>query len=131
MEEKNYSDIERRQFVRIDFSEPLQYKVCKPETINKLFDGYTQNISQSGVLCKLRESFPVDAILWLSFDMNILTICKEIESRSLIIQKGVLGKVVRIAARPDGCFDVGICFLTRGEKEDFIKLCNRLNKQMR
>ncbi len=131
MDEKNYSGIERRQFVRIDFSEPLQYKICKPETITKLFDGYTQNISQSGVLCKLKEAIPVDVILWLSFDMSILTICKEIESRSLIIQKGVLGKVVRVVERPDGCFDVGICFLSRGEKEGFIELCNRLNKQMR
>ncbi|MEW6008382.1 MAG: PilZ domain-containing protein [Candidatus Omnitrophota bacterium] len=131
MEQKNYSGIERRQFVRIDFSEPLQYKVCKAETITKLFDGYTQNISQSGLLCKLKEPIPIEAILWLSFDMNVLTICKEIESRSLIIQKGVLGKVVRVVERQDGCFDVGICFLTRDEKEDFIELCNRLNKQMR
>jgi c-di-GMP-binding flagellar brake protein YcgR len=131
MSENEYAGQERRRFVRIDYSEPLMYKVCKPETISKLLDGYTQNISQSGILCKLKENIPQDAIIWLSFDMNTLEICREIEKQSVIIQRGLLAKVVRVCQRSDGYFDVGACFVTREEKnQGFIALCNKLNKEM-
>ena len=80
-------------------------------------------------MCKLKESVPEGVIIWLSFDMASLSLCQEIEAKSVIIQKGVLAKVVRVSPRDDGYFDVGACFLTRAEKEEFIVLCNRLNKE--
>ncbi len=131
MQEDKYNGPDRRKFVRIEYSEPLNYKVCKPETISKLLSGYTQNISQTGLLCKIKNSVPADSILWLSFDMDTLELCKEIEARSVIVQRGVLGKVVRVSSCPDGSFDIGICFLTREEKnQGIIALYNKLNKEM-
>lgn len=128
---EKYNGAERRKFVRIDYSQPLDYKICKPETISKLLSGYTQNISQTGLLCKIKETVPQESILWLSFDMTTLDLCREIEVNSVIVQKGVLGKVVRVCPRPDGCFDIGICFLTREEKnKGIVDLYNRLNKEM-
>lgn len=129
MENKSYSGLERRKFIRIDYVEPLNYKICKQETISKLFDGYTQNISQSGLLCKIKERIPIDAILWLSFDMDTLALCHEIESHSVVIQRGILAKTVRLNSRDDGCFDVAACFLTREEKEEYLTFYNRLNKE--
>lgn len=116
--------------MRLDYTEPLGYKVCKQETISKLFSGYTQNISQSGLLCKLKDRIPEEVILWLSFDMGTLDLCRQIEANTFIVQRGILGKVVRVSPRADGYFDVGLCFLTRQEKDEgFIALCNRLNKE--
>ena len=57
-----------------------------------------------------------DDILWLSFDRGTLNIFEEIESRSLIYQNGIIGKVVRIEQRNDDTYNVGVQFITREEK---------------
>jgi c-di-GMP-binding flagellar brake protein YcgR len=130
MEQNAYGGPERRKFIRIDYEEPLNYKVCKLETVSKLLSGYTQNVSQTGLLCKLKDHVPEDAVLWLCFNMDTLELCQQIETHSIVIQKGVLTKVVRINPRLDGCFDVGVCFITREEKDQgFVALCNKLNKE--
>ena len=92
----NYSGPERRQFERRDFVTPLDYKVCKKETISKLLAGYTANISKAGLSCNIKEKVNEEDILWLSFDRSTLTICEELEKRALIYQNGVIGKVIRI-----------------------------------
>ena len=74
-----YSGPERREFVRLPYSTPLAYKVCKPETLSKMLAGYTVNVSQAGLLCNLRDEVKVDDIIWLSFDKSILIFCAEIE----------------------------------------------------
>jgi hypothetical protein len=45
MTQEDYSGLERRQFLRLDFITPLGFKICKQETISKLLEGYTANIS--------------------------------------------------------------------------------------
>ena len=109
---------ERRQFVRLSYRKPLKYKVCKEDTIKKLMTGYTEDVSQSGLLCNIAESVPVDSVLWLLLDMGALTICSEVEKRSVILQHGILGRVVRTYHKKDGSFDVGVRFLTREEPDD-------------
>jgi hypothetical protein len=115
--ENYFSGPEKREYVRLEYSKPLAYKVCKQETLTKIFEGYTVNVSQIGLLCNLKDKVNVDDILWLSFDRNILIICKEVEKNSMIYQNGVIGKVVRVNNDPNGSFDVGVKFLTREEKE--------------
>jgi hypothetical protein len=107
---------ERRLFQRINYATPLAYKVCNKDTVSKLLEGYTSNISQAGILCNIKEQVNQDDILWLSFNRETLEICEELEKRALIYQKGVLGKVVRIEPRGSLNFDVGIKFITREEK---------------
>ncbi|MFA5311572.1 MAG: PilZ domain-containing protein [Candidatus Omnitrophota bacterium] len=106
----------RRLFSRIDFAAPLAYKVCNKETLSKILQGYTSNISEAGMLCNIREAVNPDDILWLSFDRGTLGMCEELEKRALIYQNGVIGKVVRIQSRGYDNFDVGIKFITREEK---------------
>ena len=115
--ENYFSGPEKREYVRLEYSKPLAYKVCKQETLTKIFEGYTVNVSQIGLLCNLKDKVKIDDILWLSFDRNILIICKEVEKNSMIYQNGVIGKVVRVNNDPNGSFDVGVKFLTREEKE--------------
>lgn len=112
---KKYTGKERRKFMRLDFTTPLAYKVCKPETISKLLQGYTADISESGLLCNIKDKVSEGDILWLSFDRATLSMCAELERQSLIYQNGVIGKVVRIDPRQSG-FNVGIQFITREEE---------------
>ncbi len=116
MIENIYLGDERRQFARLDYAVPLAYKVCREETISKILEGYTADISQAGLLCNLKENIGLNDLLWLSFDRSTLTVCEEMERRSLIYQNGIIGRVVRSESRSDGTFDVGIQFVTREEK---------------
>lgn len=112
----SYPGLEKREFLRLDYLSPLAYKVCKQETISKLLEGYTVNISEAGLLCNIKDKVNLEDILWLSFDKGILIICEEIESRSLIYQNGIIGKVVRIENNKNGTFSVAVRFITREEK---------------
>jgi len=51
--------------------------------------------------------------------MRTLKICQEIESRALIFNKGVLGKVVRVEedTQRNNTYDVGVCFLRKDQKD--------------
>lgn len=113
--EEAYSGTERRGFIRLDYATPLDFKVCKKTTIDKLIQGYTVNISEAGLCCNIKDRVNLDDILWISFDRNALNIYSQIEKRALIYQNGIIGKVVRIKPR-DEEYDVGVQFLTREEK---------------
>ena len=113
----NYKGEDRRGFERVDFSAPLQYKICRKETISKLLEGYTSNVSQTGLLCVVNSEVKVNNILWLNFDRGTLHFCSDLERRCFIYQKGVIGKVVRVLPRKKGDFEVGIKFITREEKD--------------
>lgn len=115
MREKKYKGKERRQFVRLDYATPLEYKVCKKKTISKLLEGYTSNVSQSGLLCNIKEKVKKGDILWLSFDRSTLSFCEGLDKKSLIYQSGIIGKVARIE-RKKNSFDVGVRFIDREEK---------------
>lgn len=111
-----YGGPERRQFVRLDYITPLAYKVCNKDTLTKLLQGYTSNVSQAGLLCTIKEKVNKEDILWLSFDRNVLSICEDVEKNSLIYQNGIIGKVVRIESKKDNMYTVGVQFITREEK---------------
>jgi len=111
-----YNGVERREFVRLDYVTPLACKVCKKETIANLLNGYTSDISQSGLSCNIKEKVNQDDILWLSFERSVLDICAELEKRAFIYQNGIIGKVVRIMPGENGAYDLGIQFITREEK---------------
>ena len=111
-----YKGEERRNFMRLDYRTPLAYKVCREETIEKLLQGYTTDISQSGLLCNIKDRVNQDDILWLSFQRSTLNILEKIERRCVIYQNGIIGKVVRIEQRNDDTYNVGVQFITREEK---------------
>lgn len=113
---KAYNGTERRKFVRLDYITPLAFKICSKDTVSKLLQGYTSNISEAGLLCKINQKVNKDDILWLSFDRSVLTVCEEVEKKSLIYQNGVIGKVVRVEAKQKDAYTIGIQFITREEK---------------
>ncbi|MEW6075616.1 MAG: PilZ domain-containing protein [Candidatus Omnitrophota bacterium] len=114
--DRKFSGRERREFLRLEFSKPLSYKICKRKTLSTLLEGYTSNVSSAGILCNIRNRVKKNDLLWLCFDRSVLAICEDMEKRSFIYQNGIVGKVVRIAPKGNGTYDVGIKFVTREEK---------------
>lgn len=113
---KQYSGPERRMFYRLDYETPLAYKICREETVSRLLEGYTSNVSQSGLLCNIKDRVHKEDILWLSFDKGTLNICQDLERQALIYQNGIIGKVARVEDKSDGSYSVGVHFITREEK---------------
>jgi len=114
--DEQYIGPERRQFVRLEYVTPLDFKVCKKETISKLLQGYTSNVSKTGLLCTIKQKVEPDDILWLVFDRDTLSVCKDAEKSSIVYQNGIIGKVVRVELKEDNTHRVGIHFITREEK---------------
>lgn len=110
-----YTDKERRGFVRLSYSVPLDFKVCKRKTISRLLEGYTSDISQSGVLCNIKDKVKKGDIIWLCFDRATLNICAELEKRAFIYQGGIVGRVARVGSKGNKTYDVGIQFIARKE----------------
>ncbi len=79
-------------------------------------EGYTQDISPDGVRCTIADEVPLGCTLWLKLDKDAIIMCEEIEKRAVILQQGILGKVVWIERQRDKKFEVGLQFLVREEK---------------
>ena len=117
---------ERREFYRINFTAPLNYKsysaVRSSSSKTAALSAATaisQNISESGILFQTESNPPqLSSILWMDLDFRTLSICKEIEKRALIFNNGVLGRVVRVEedTRDSSRYDIGVCFLTQKQK---------------
>ena len=118
--ESKFAGEERRRFMRLDYMVPLAYKVCKEETISKLLNGYTSNISEAGLLCNIKDKVCKGDILWLSFNRSTLIMCAEMERRTLIYQNGIIAKVVRIDDKGENTYSIGVQFITREEKDTHI-----------
>ena len=112
---KEYTGPERRKFIRLDYITPLAFKVCNPTTITKLLQGYTVDVSDGGLMCRIPTTVNKDDILWLSFDKATLTVCQDLEKNCFIYQNGIIGKVTRAEMHADGAYHVGIRFILREE----------------
>ena len=114
---------ERREFFRVNFSSPVNiksYSRFAPSTdAQRAGTGNTQNISESGILFQTEDKPPqLSSIVWMGMDIRTLTICKEIEKRALVLNNGLLGRVVRVEEdnKNNKRYDIGVCFLTQEEK---------------
>lgn len=109
--------VEKREFFRLNYASGMHFKMFQPE--NREAVATSKNISQSGVLFQTQaDPPPISTILWMDLDIRTLMICQEIESRALIFNNGILGKVVRVEenTRNGSAYDVGVCFLTRDQQ---------------
>ena len=124
---------DRREFFRLKFSAPLEYKAYDQaaEQASSSAFGRTDNISQSGILFQTEGRPPqLSSIVWMNLDMRTLKICQEIESKALIFNNGVIGKVVRVEEDPETgkTYDVGVCFLKKDQRDsrDVQELLKRM-----
>jgi c-di-GMP-binding flagellar brake protein YcgR len=120
VQNRSKSPQERREFFRLNFKKPLEFKsvaATPGETVS--LRGTSQNISQTGILFQTEKNPPsLSSILWMNLDLRTLSICQEIEDSAVIFKDGLLGKVVRVEEDPKNqdVYDVGVCFLTQDER---------------
>ena len=108
---------ERREFFRLNFKSPVQYKDLRAKGP---VEATTRNISQNGVLFQTGDNPPnLSSLVWMNLDMRTLKICQEIENRAIIFNNGVIGKVVRVEEDPENVetYDIGVCFLRKEQRD--------------
>ncbi len=117
-EKSNFQD--RREYFRINFKTPLEFKIYPSKPLSETQKGSSQNISQSGILFQVDSRPPqLSSLVWMNLDIRTLSICKEIERKALILKDGLVGKVVRVEEDADNqnAYDIGVCFLTQDQKD--------------
>lgn len=110
---------EKREFLRVDYEKPLNFKTVSTDKLVSKNDIISKNISASGLLFRTpsESSIPsLSQLVWIELDEKMMNICSEIESDLVIRNNGVFGRVVRIAeGEPGVSYDIGICFLRKSE----------------
>ncbi|MBD3425922.1 MAG: hypothetical protein GF409_01670 [Candidatus Omnitrophica bacterium] len=117
---------DKREFLRVDYETPLNFKVLKEDKLTAKSDVQSRNISACGLLFRTSTdaSIPsLSSIVWIELDPKMMNICAEIENDLVIHNNGVYGRVVRIAeGEPGKSYDIGICFLRKKDMtEEEIK----------
>jgi len=110
---------DRREYFRVNFKTPVEFRTY-PSKAPQAQRGSSQNISQSGILFQTENIPPqLSSLVWMNLDIRTLSICKEIERKALVLNNGLVGKVVRVEEDADNMrlYDIGVCFLTRDKKE--------------
>ena len=108
---------DKREFLRVDYETPLNFKVLKDEKLTAKSDVSSVNISACGLLFRTstESSIPsLSSIVWIELNPKMMNICAEIENDLIIHKNGVFGRVVRIAeGEPGKSYDIGVCFLRK------------------
>ena len=117
---------ERREFLRLNFRSPVEFICFSPDKLNQSKpqaaasdQAVSENISPSGILFRTENRHPeVSSVLWMNVDIRTLRICQEIEKRAIILNSGILGRVVRVEedTKNNRAYDVGVCFLTQDQR---------------
>lgn len=103
----SYPGNERRKYMRLEYSGAVEYR---EEGKESSATGKARNISVSGLMFCSSSAPAVGSSLWLKLDVKDLLICREIERDVMIRDDGIIGRVVRVEERPDGLYDIGVCF---------------------
>jgi len=115
----SYTGKERREFLRHRHEGPVKFKeIISPknkDTVSNLFDAISKNLSASGILFSSKHIPELSSVIALDIDYHTSRLCEEIESRALIIDNKLFGKVVRIEDDDGGMYDIGVAFITKSE----------------
>ena len=117
------SSPDRREYFRMDFRRPVKFRVIEDnEGEAEVRLGTTANISETGILFSSSVLPRIASIVWMDMDLRMLKLCKEIEKRAVVYQKGLLGRVVRLEedTRTDS-YKIGVCFVTQDTSNQELK----------
>lgn len=126
MNENTHEHEEKREFLRVEHETPIEFKILDGSALTSKKDTFSRNISASGILFRTTNEHsipPLSRIVWIKLDEKMINICSEIEHDLVIYEKGVFGRVVRIAeGEPGVSYDIGICFIRKKDmSEEDIK----------
>ena len=111
----------RREYFRLDYRRPVKFRMIE-DGEGSVRLGTTANVSETGVLFSSSVLPRIASIVWMDMDLRTLKICKEIEKRAVVYQKGLLGRVVRLEEDPLAkTYNVGVCFVTQDISNQELK----------
>ena len=117
--QKHHPDKERREFFRYKHEKPVYYKsVGIPSQrgkASKSIKAMSKNLSTSGLLFTTELVPELSSIVAIELDYRISRICREIESKTLMLENKLIGKVVRIEDAGGGFYDIGVAFIKKSE----------------
>lgn len=114
---------DRREYFRMDYRRPVKFRMIEDgEGDGAVRLGTTSNVSQTGILFSSSVLPKIASIVWMDMDLRTLKICKEIERRAVVYQKGLLGRVVRLEEDPlNNTYNIGVCFVTQDTSNQELK----------
>ena len=118
----NMGGQEKREFLRVDYETPLNFKVLRGDKFTSKSDVAARNVSACGLLFRTstESSIPaLSSIVWIGLDQKMMNICAEIEEDLVMHNNGIFGRVVRIAeGEPGKSYDIGVCFLRKKDMSE-------------
>jgi hypothetical protein len=112
---------ERREYFRLDYRHPVKFKMID-DGVKTVRLGTTTNVSETGVLFSSSIVPKIASILWMDIDLRTLQICKEIEKRAVVYERGLLGRVVRLEEDLEtDSYKIGVCFVTQDISNQELK----------
>jgi hypothetical protein len=112
---------DKREFFRYAYSKPMKYNSLNipkgSKFVSKLVSAMSKNLSTSGILFTTEtvNAPTIASILVLDLDYRTASICKEIETRALILENKLIGRVVRIDDNGDDTLGIGVAFVTKSD----------------
>ncbi len=104
--------VQRRRYVRLDITSPIDFKLIVPENDKGEnagfipFSGEVLNVSAGGVLIESKEAMPEDSYVVMEFELN---------GSDRI--SGVVGRIKRCDSETEDCHFVGVEFCTSEDVE--------------
>lgn len=117
--QEHYSGKDKREFFRYKHEKPVYYKnVGVPSQKGKAAKSLTaisKNLSTSGLLFTAELVPELSSVVVIDLDYRTSQICREIESKVMMLENKLIGKVVRIEDAGDGFYDIGVAFIKKTE----------------
>jgi len=117
--QEHYPGKEKREFFRYKHEKPVYYRnMGTPSQGGKAAKSLTaisKNLSASGLLFTTELVPELSSIVVIELDYRTTLICREIESKALMLDNKLIGKVVRIEDAGEGFYDIGVAFIKKTE----------------
>lgn len=114
-----YQGIEKREFLRVDYTSQVDVRVFQKDELQVIPVGYTKNVSACGLLFESDVSFPMGSILVVNLDLNTLSNVIEMDASVIEVEGSLLARLVRVEEYvSDKSFGLGLCFIRKQELSD-------------
>ena len=115
----HYLGKEKREFFRYKHEKPIYYRnIGTPPQggkAEKSLTAISRNLSASGLLFTTELVPELSSVVVIELDYRTSQICREIESKALMVNNKLVGKVVRIEDAGEGFYDIGVAFIKKTE----------------
>ena len=116
---EHYSGKEKREFFRYKHEKPIYFKnmgvPSKGGKAAKSLQAISKNLSATGLLFTTELVPEMSSVVMIELDYRTSQICREIESKAMIIDNKLVGKIVRIEDAGEGLYDIGVAFIRKTE----------------